>query len=440
MNKWKRRILCPGLCLLASAVFSGNGWAASYSYSTEMDGQITTGDIAITLREYEREADGTKRPFTDGQQVLPGQQVSKIVRITNEAQEAWIRAKAQYREDKIIQRMDDSLLGGIEDAWIRCGEYYYYTVPVAQEEAVDFFRTVTIPESWDKQEEEKTFCIDVTAQAIQAANFLPDFSEPDPWFGIPVEECVHSSRQLYESQGEGEFAVIFENGSEGFFKTGEDFFSDFGSMLPGDRKKGVLTIGNHFKTALSIWFRTEVPEGQPEASEMLLSQMELTIRQGDTLLYQGPLHAKDLEEAIVLVSDLERGQETQVTYEVFMPEDLNNASALQTARVRWIFSTQYRTASGGSGGSTTNQTPGTIVTSMPAVSPVPLTQMIPQLTEVTQKVEDLMPEEIRQIIRRQIPKLGDSGETKKLLAVMTGSGGILLAMLLLVFRRKKGRS
>jgi len=419
--------------MAAALCCTQTAWAAVYSYSTEADGQITTGDVSITLREYELGEDGEEHPYVDEKQVVPGQRVSKIVRITNEANDAWIRAKAMYRGQDQVTEFPDSMIGGISDSWIRCGSYYYYERPVPAGESVDFFRQVTIPGAWDRQTEGQTFSIGVTAQAVQAANFSPDFSGEEPWFGIPVEACIHSSHALFEGSGEPEFAVIFEDGSEGFIKSGDDFFAGFPSMLPGDKKTGTLVIGNRFRPSLSVWFRTEVPGDQSEAALELLSRLELTIRKGEEVLYHGPLHGRTLQEAMKIAPDLKRGEEAAVTYEVFMPEDLDNAYALRQARVRWIFSTQYRVSNGGGGGSSGGSRPGASDSSGPGVAPV--TEILPQGIPL---VEELLPEPIREIINPRLPKLGDCGIPALLLGTMAVSGGLLL-LGGLTWYRKKGR-
>ena len=50
------------------------------------------------------------------------------------------------------------------------------------------FTHVTIPKEWGNFFVGKTFHISITAEAIQAANFNPDFSSKiDPWNGVKIE-------------------------------------------------------------------------------------------------------------------------------------------------------------------------------------------------------------------------------------------------------------
>ncbi|MDO5551455.1 MAG: hypothetical protein Q4F76_09805, partial [Lachnospiraceae bacterium] len=89
-----KRIFAMALGVGLWAVFPS--FAATYQFSTEVDNTITTGDISITLDEYELDDYNNLIPYRDGKVVMPGQIVSKIVRITNESEPAWIRARAEF--------------------------------------------------------------------------------------------------------------------------------------------------------------------------------------------------------------------------------------------------------------------------------------------------------------------------------------------------------
>ena len=131
--------------------------AATRIYSTETVNTITTGDISISLKEYELDDTGQRVPYVDGKLVVPGQQVDKIVTITNEAQDAWIRARVEYNTDDGLEGMSDDMLAGISRDWTKCGGYFYYTKPVSGAETVEFFRQVVVPREWDQSSAEKGF-------------------------------------------------------------------------------------------------------------------------------------------------------------------------------------------------------------------------------------------------------------------------------------------
>lgn len=53
--------------------------------------------------------------------------ISKIPRITNYAEPCYVRVKPVFDEEETQDyRLGEEDLGGIEDVWLKAGEYYYY--------------------------------------------------------------------------------------------------------------------------------------------------------------------------------------------------------------------------------------------------------------------------------------------------------------------------
>lgn len=65
-------------------------------FSTEVDNEVMTGDISISIQEYQWNEEGERVPYIDGKRVVPNEKAVKIVTIVNEAEPAWIRAKAEF--------------------------------------------------------------------------------------------------------------------------------------------------------------------------------------------------------------------------------------------------------------------------------------------------------------------------------------------------------
>lgn len=335
MKKWVFVLLLGAGITAASPVY-----AEAYCFSTHVDNTIETGDISISLEEFELDERGNPVPYADGKRILPNERLSKLVRITNEAEPAWIRAKAEFIADTGMEGAEEPVLGGISDSWVQRGGYYYYTEPVETGESVSFFEEVIIPAEWDERYAAEKFSIDVTAQAIQRVHFEPQFESEDPWFGTLIETCVHLDHGIRRTGENMEFAVVFENGVEGFVKIGEDFFDNFSAMMPGDTETDTFVVGNRYSDRIPILFRTEVPGGQASESVRLLEDLELTIWCGNEMIYAGRLSGDELKDGLPLVN-LRKGETETVTYQLHMPKELTNAWALQHAQVRWIFSTEY---------------------------------------------------------------------------------------------------
>ena len=76
--------------------------AFATEYKTDVISTIKTGDISIHLQDFEIGKNGRERIYADKKLILPGQTISKITRITNEGNAAWIRIKPEWRGDEAL--------------------------------------------------------------------------------------------------------------------------------------------------------------------------------------------------------------------------------------------------------------------------------------------------------------------------------------------------
>lgn len=139
----KRTKIAAGL--LSLGILGISGVYGYFSDTLQVVNHISVGDIKISVEEYEKK--GTREiPYRNTGEVLPGETVSKIPRITNHALPCWVRARVLYTNDqKELEGLDDTKLSGFPSKWIRRGEYYYYTSVLKKKEAVDLFQNVHIP-------------------------------------------------------------------------------------------------------------------------------------------------------------------------------------------------------------------------------------------------------------------------------------------------------
>ena len=232
----RKLVLVTGILVTVACTMSGT--YAYYQDSVTVSNHISTGDVNIGIQEYEKDGDSEKsyQGPADGI-VLPSQTVSKIPRITNYAETCYIRVKTTYTSEapeptatvddgattpaptepdnysESVQTetpnkeatitpeptdqpgdaevpdvdhdseaepeteyiLSDEELAGISDAWVQHGEYYYYTQPLKNGESADFFQSVTIPSVWSSKASDRELGLTVTAEAVQAANFTPNF-------------------------------------------------------------------------------------------------------------------------------------------------------------------------------------------------------------------------------------------------------------------------
>lgn len=399
---------------------------AATSYETDVTNHVSIGDINIRLSEYGLDDDGNETTYQNNRLVLPGERVDKIVRTTNLANTAWIRMKLEYTSDDGIKDLSDDMVVLASDEWVRAGDCWYWPEPVEKDESVDFIRQVMIPPEWDETYAGKEFAIVVTAEAVQTANFTPDFEALDPWFGTVIETCTHTVYKEPEAEAGKAFSVVFENGAEGLVRTGDDFFSNWSTLMPGDVVSDTVQLKNSYHRPVTLYFRSETV-----SDNALAKALRMKIMAGDKTIYDGTLNGAVSEK--VELARLQSGQETTLTYTLTVPAELNNAYALADTQTKWIFSAELRissgggdgggSSSGGHSGSDNSHGPGTQQETKPGSTGNPIQDAV---EEVIDKTADW--------IWGHIPKMGDAG-TEYILAAV--SAAAFAGIVLLTMGRKK---
>lgn len=345
-NIWKKAqkaaatlLILTSLCQM-TPVYADNeeqGSSGDEVFHVEVVNNVSVDDINISLAEYELGLDGLERPFTQNQFVLPGQHVSKIVRITNVARSAWIRIKPDFAFADGMEGVDESMFVLADDNWIKRGEYWYYLKPVPTGESIDFIKEVIIPEDWTEEHSDKQFEITLRAEAVQSENFTPAFNTDDPWFGTLIEICVHNEyEEPHKIEIDDSFSVEFRNGADGLILLGDDWFKGFDKLMPGDTVSNFARISNLYSEPVDIYFYTEnIVEGPDE----LLENLELTIRDGDRIIFQGKLD-KTLKP--IRLGTYYTGDITDLVWELHVPPELTNKFALTATKTKWVFEARLK--------------------------------------------------------------------------------------------------
>lgn len=371
----KRKIaIAAGILVTAVSTISGS--YAYYQDSVTVTNHISTGDVNIGIQEYEKDGD-TEKVYAgpaDGI-VLPSQTISKIPRITNYAETCYIRVKTTYsgeasdsvsnvdtekpekpeitpeptetpsvdqdKETPAEYVLSDEELDGISDEWVKQGEYYYYTQPLKNGESADFFQNVTIPAAWTSKAQDRVLGLTVTAEAVQAANFTPDFNSESPWGDTEIEQCVHETdNSITEvTKQYTAMSITYEGAARNLVAAPEDFFKNLQTAMPGDTISDSFQLSNTTATSAEFFFHTETPGNLTDEELDLLKQFKLTITQNGKTLYDGDLQAASLNQEISL-GTLETGKNSRVQFTLQLPAELKNAYAKRESMVNWIFRVQ----------------------------------------------------------------------------------------------------
>lgn len=181
-----KKVLAAATSVALVAVVGIGATLAYFTDSEEQTNVVTMGHVDIDLTETSEEEDAVLTE--DGLQfdnVMPGDVVSKVPTITvaDDSQDAYIRVKMDISAeegsgitDEDLAELESRLSNQITEGtgWTYDGEYYYYDEVMTAGESVDFFESVTVPETWANNTADESFSIKLTAEAIQADNMTPE--------------------------------------------------------------------------------------------------------------------------------------------------------------------------------------------------------------------------------------------------------------------------
>lgn len=321
---------------LLAGMISAAAVAASFTDEIGVTNHIAVGDVNISITEYARKGTGEIK-YKEPSEVLPGQTISKIPRIKNYALPCWIRARITYTGEKDqLEGLSEENIGGISKEWVKRGEYYYYTKVLKKLETTDLFQTVSIPDTWTEAHAGQELNIDIQADAIQAANFKPDFSAMSPWGNQVIRQCVHEQNgTLTCRKGETKLSVEFSGKAHKLIAVPDDFFTNLESAMPGDILKDSVMIANTTAGNAEIFFRTDT-DGRSEEQLKMLRNIPFEIRQNNKILYKGTLDAEELAKPRSL-GVFKSGQKGSLEFVLTIPEEWDNDYALKKTDVTWIF-------------------------------------------------------------------------------------------------------
>lgn len=178
----KKKIFSLALALCCLAVLTISGTMAYFTKDDVATNVITTGTIDIALVETAKDASGEEVVFVDVSGVVPGQAVSKIVRVENVefAREAWVRLKVDKEITLAEGKSGEIDLSLVEidfntEDWTAREEdgetwYYYNKMLDVGGKTTALFEEVEFSPRTGNMYQGAEVTITVTAQAVQAKN------------------------------------------------------------------------------------------------------------------------------------------------------------------------------------------------------------------------------------------------------------------------------
>ena len=184
----KKILLLATLAIFTSVIATGT--LAYYSAKDQAHNVITSGNVDIKLVETREDENGDLHPFENVSGVMPGQTISKIVRVANTGiGDAFVRVKLE-KEIELASGSDADLslisLDINETDWTKHTDGYYYYNHVLPAENPDcltepLFTKVEFHETMGNQYQNCKVIINVFAQATQVKNNGDSAIEANGW-------------------------------------------------------------------------------------------------------------------------------------------------------------------------------------------------------------------------------------------------------------------
>lgn len=307
--------------------------------SVDVTNHFETGIVDIGIKEY-REVSGKEELWEDNLTVLPGDRVSKIPRIYNYGTDCYVRVKIHFRE---AGELTENNLFGMSDQWMKADDgWYYYKQILKEGKTADVFNGFEIQKNLSEKMAEKTFYIDIDAEAIQSKNFTPNFESASPWGSVEILSCEKEGQYdigVLKKSDTQAFKIEYQGKTEKLIKNKDDFFVNFPYLMPGDKYSDFIKLVNDNKTKdMKIYFRSEAKDDS-ELLDKIVLRITTELNGEKRAVYEGSLRAVELSKE-GLLGVIPRSKEGTFYFEIEVPSTLNNQYTILDSHVKWIFSTE----------------------------------------------------------------------------------------------------
>lgn len=336
--------------------------AISKDYSVTNKSEMSIVEISLELEQQGEEE--SRSDSGQSKTVLPGQRLPLIPRITNEGADCYVRLRmtdvpdmqedasgTAAEESDIVQRAHTDTgiftladVYGLEENWVQIGEYLYLTKPLTHGACAQAFAGMTVPQTMSLDYMGTSVAVGFMAEAVQADYFTPDFDSDSPWGDLQTENCMYSEYVFAapDSAAKGVIRLTYEGGAQQFVSAADDFYAQFGAMLPGGIYSGVVQVENAASADTDLFFYADNADG----AESLLDGLGFSIVQiadddSEKVLYDGDYRAKALREELSL-GTFREGDGCTLRFMIRVPAEMTNVDALAQAQIDWHFRAQQQ--------------------------------------------------------------------------------------------------
>ncbi len=280
-----------------------------------VNGALSTSTVDVEIGTYILDDENNQIEYGDDRVVLPGENVNFIPKVFNKGTDCYLRIKINYINDSI--NFED-YISNFSTQFTQYGDYYYYNGTFNAKDTIELFDQIRIPENADKFAVNGVLKIEIIAEALQIKNFTPDYSVEDPWKGVEPTQNVRNTYNI-DIDDDSQLLIKYENGTEEDIGVPNNFLERTRRLLPGDSFVEDIQINNSNKKNAKYFMKIDINENDEETKK-LLGQIDLIIRSGDEIIYQGKFY----NEEKILLAMLDIGGSKNLQFEVSAPIELSN--------------------------------------------------------------------------------------------------------------------
>ncbi|MFT3951941.1 MAG: hypothetical protein QM689_08380 [Oscillospiraceae bacterium] len=341
----KKRFWITALTVFLAMVFCTSGALAAWQTGSDTKNNISVGSVKGEIIE----------EYDQGQTVLPGDTVSKVVNVKNTGTaDAIVRVKINKiwgagRDADGVLIPDETLdtsniqIAFDTESWYydESDGYYYYKGVLNPGEltAEPLLKSFTVTSGTDNAFAGKTADIRVAMECIQAGgDAVSTWGKELSDLGITYTKPAETT----------DTAVQFKNPTDGFRfdADGGDLFANFKNLIPGETVAQTVKISNDYDEPTDIYFYARFTESTDEnkalVEKLLKDYAVITIADADgNVIYTGPVWG-DAEGGISLKEPLflksfAPGDKENYTVTLSLAKETGNDYSNLLGSVDWIF-------------------------------------------------------------------------------------------------------
>ena len=321
-----KRLLLIGIVFFI--IFSISGiYALTEDVINNTESTISTSYVDIKLEEYQNGEPYIK----ENEVVMPGETISLNSKINNLGIDCYVRAKISYTLNGTEYNEFDYINGDYKN-WNKKDKYYYYTQVLKQNETINLFDTIQVPNEILNESSGDKIIVHVIVEAVQSKNFDGNWDEVD------IKKAVDRS---YSMDSEGKSEIIYENNADKYIDIGDGLFDNLGGLLPGDSITDQFTIDNNSSNRIKYYLSINTKNLTPEEIN-LLENINISIKnnKGEELI-----NGKLTDINNLLLGIYNSGSNGIITITISLPSNLDNEFSKIATKIIWVFSVEEENTS-----------------------------------------------------------------------------------------------